>query len=37
MEEIGHKIDQGADGREILNKFRRSDKKVIIFLDGGLF
>ena len=27
MEEIGHKTDQGADGRKILNKFRRSNKK----------
>jgi hypothetical protein len=37
MEEIGHKTDQGADGRKILNKFRRSNKKVKILLDGGLF
>ena len=26
MEEIGHKTDPGADGREILNKFRRSNR-----------
>jgi len=37
MEEIGHKTDQGADGRKILNKFRRSDKKVRILFDDGLF
>jgi len=27
-EKIGHKTDQGADGRKILNKFRRSNKKL---------
>jgi len=37
MEEIGHKTDQDADRRKILNKFRRSNKKVMILLDGGLF
>jgi hypothetical protein len=35
MEEIGHKTDQAAEGRKILNKFRRSNKKMRILLVVG--